>query len=258
MEMSSSLGNHNWLKVIDAAVWARETELIALRRTMHRSPEPSGEEHKTTARLTQLLTEAGFRATVPESGRGVLADQPDGEATELIALRGDIDALRITDAKSVDYRSVNDGLMHACGHDAHTAVVYGALLALRRLEDSGDSPWPLRYRGVFQPAEETATGALEMIAAGALEGVSLALSIHADPTREVGTIGLRDGAFTAASDGLSICIRGRGGHAARPHESLDPIAAAAQLVSSIYLFVPRGVDTQDPVVVTIGKVPCGR
>jgi amidohydrolase len=224
---------------------------------MHREPEPSGEEHQTTLRLAALLGDAGFRTTVPDSGRGLLADPPISPGAGLILLRGDIDALRISDGKSVEYKSARDGLMHACGHDAHTAVVYGALLALTALEGSDDCPWPLRYRGIFQPAEETATGAREMIEAGALEDVSLALSIHADPTREVGTIGLRDGAFTAASDGLSVCIRGRGGHAARPHESLDPIAAAAQLVGSIYLFVPRGVDTQDPVVVTIGKFHAG-
>ena len=224
---------------------------------MHRAPEPSGEEHETTQRLLELLAGTSLRVTVPDTKLGLLVDSPHASEGDLIALRADIDALRIADAKAVDYKSANEGLMHACGHDAHSAVVYGALLALQALEDSGECPWPVRYRGIFQPAEETAAGALEMIDAGALHGVSQALSIHVDPSREVGTIGLRDGAFTASCDTLSICIRGRGGHAARPHESLDPIAAAAQLVSSIYLFIPRGADSHEPVVVTIGQFHAG-
>src|SRR5688572_10463740 len=197
MYMASNSEKRDWWTVIDAAVEAQAEALIHLRRTMHRSPEPSGEEFQTTLRLAGLLAEAGFRTTIPESGRGVLADPPGSSGGNRIALRADIDALRIADAKSVPYASANEGLMHACGHDAHSAVVYGALTALKSLEDSGDCPWPLSYRGIFQPAEETATGAREMIAAGALDGVSQVLSIHADPTREVGTIGLRDGAFTA-------------------------------------------------------------
>jgi amidohydrolase len=244
-----------WVRMLDGAVDAVTSELIRVRRHMHRHPEPSGEERETTRFLAAELRAADFQVRLGPGDRGLLVDAGAGDAT--IGLRADIDALRIQDTKSVEYRSCHPGLMHACGHDAHSAVVLGALLALRELERAGRAPWPFRYRGIFQPAEETGTGALEMIEFGALQGLDGILSIHADPSRAVGQIGLRDGAFTAACDSLTITLTGRGGHAARPHESLDPIAAAAQLISSIYLFIPRGADSQDAVVVTIGEVKAG-
>jgi amidohydrolase len=144
--------------------------------------------------------------------------------------------------------------MHACGHDVHATCALGAALGLVSLEQP---PWPVAFRVIFQPAEETAEGAREMIEAGALEDVSVIFALHADPTREVGFAGVRDGALTAHCDWLALSVRGRGGHAARPHESVDPIAAAAQLISAIYAFIPRSVDSQDPVVVTIGQIRGG-
>lgn len=144
--------------------------------------------------------------------------------------------------------------MHACGHDAHTAIVVGAALGLLDLQQAGQLPWPVPWRAIFQPAEETATGARAMIEHGALEGVGAILANHVDPTRRVGEIGVRPGIFTANCDDMRLVIHGRGGHAARPHESKDPIAAAAQLISTLYLFVPRATDSQEPVVITIGQL----
>ena len=175
----------------------------------------------------------------------------------MVALRADIDALRIHDAKQVEYRSRNDGIMHACGHDAHTATVFGALTAVKRLSDQGQLPWGVAIRGIFQPAEETCAGAQQMIEAGALEGVTSTVALHVDPSRHVGRIGLRSGVFTANCDEMHIRITGRGGHAARPHESNDPIAAAAQLINALYLYIPRVTDSQDAAVVTIGQLTGG-
>jgi amidohydrolase len=122
---------------------------------------------------------------------------------------------------------------------------------------NGGPPWPFAFRIIFQPAEETAQGARDMVAAGALEDVFAIFALHVDPSRDLGFAGVKDGALTAHCDDLTITVRGRGGHAARPHESVDPIAAAAHLISSIYAFIPRAINSQDPVVVTIGQIAGG-
>jgi len=244
-----------WRDQLDEAVEIRGPELVRVRRRLHSHPEPSGEEFETTLFLFQSLKEAGFEPETTPDGRGLFVDLPELPGAPRIAIRADIDALRIQELRESDYRSQCAGVMHACGHDGHTAVVYGAFLALNDLRAS--LPFPVNCRAIFQPAEETSRGAVEMISAGALDGVDAILSIHMDPSRQVGRIGVRYGALTAACDALEVTICGRGGHAARPHESLDPIAAAAQLISSIYLFIPRATDTQDPIVVTIGQVIAG-
>jgi amidohydrolase len=172
-------------------------------------------------------------------------------------VRADVDALRIEDEKQVSYRSTVPQVMHACGHDVHTATVFGALSALDRLERDGRLPWPVKWRGIFQPAEETSQGARAMIGAGAIEGVDAILSLHVDPTRRAGTVGVRRGVFTASCDAMRVVVRGRGGHSARPHESIDPIAASAQLISTLYQFIPRKTDSQDAVVVSFGQIHGG-
>jgi len=250
-----------WTCQLDAAVDRLVPEMVEIRRHLHAHPEPSGFEHETSLYLYQRLDAAGFDVRLGNEGRGVIVDRPaDATAPRTqptVALRADIDALRIEDAKTVGYKSQVAGVMHACGHDAHAATLVGALCALAEIAAAGDLPWPVRWRGILQPAEETSRGALEMIAGGALEGVDAIFGLHMDPSRDVGRIGLRAGAFTAACDEMTIRLAGRGGHAARPHESRDPIAAAAQLISSIYLFMPRAIDSQESVVATIGQVTGG-
>jgi len=246
-----------WKAHLDSIIAQQTSEVVALRRHLHAHPEPSDEELKTSLHLYQLLEKLGAEVRMGPEGCGVLADRKSSEATNCVAMRGDIDALRIHDEKEVDYRSTCDGLMHACGHDAHAAMVYGAFSALLALEESGQAPWPLSWRAIFQPSEETATGAVRMIEAGALEGVDAIVGLHVDPTRRTGEIGLRAGAMTANCDMLQLKVRGQGGHAARPHESKDPIAAAAQLISTLYQFVPRATDSLDAVVLTIGQVRGG-
>lgn len=247
----------DWRDLLDRAIDEEFDTLVELRRHLHAHPEPSGEEQDTTLDLYQRLDRRGFSLRMGPDGCGVIADsQPDG-ANTIVAMRADIDALRIHDAKQVEYRSRNDGIMHACGHDVHTAAMFGALTAVKSLSDCGDAPWAIAARGIFQPAEETCAGAQQMIEAGALEGVSSVIALHVDPTRRVGRIGVRDGVFTANCDEMQIQITGRGGHAARPHEANDPIAAAAQLVNALYLYIPRVTDSQDAAVVTIGQLAGG-
>ncbi len=231
--------------------------MIDVRRHLHAHPEVSGQEHETSLFLYQMLLDAGFDVRMGPDGRGLLVDSRHKTQLPCIALRADIDALAIHDEKNVTYRSRHDGVMHACGHDAHTAVVLGALTALEELRTAGELPWDVCVRGVFQPSEETATGAAEMIEAGALEGVDAILAVHVDPSRSVGRIGIRTGILTANCDAVRLSIIGRGGHAARPHEAIDPIATAAQLISSLYLSIPRVTDSQDALVVTIGRIVGG-
>jgi amidohydrolase len=250
----------NWQQTIDALVAELEGEIVALRRHLHAHPEPSGKELETSLNLYQRLGAGGLAVRMGPDGCGVIADNtiaaPGTAAPGRVALRADIDALLIQDEKLSPYRSTRDGVMHACGHDAHTAMVYGATVALRRLELAGAAPWPLAWRAIFQPAEETAAGARQMVAAGAVDGVRQIFALHVDPTRRAGEIGVCTGPFTAHCDSMRITVRGRGGHGARPHESKDPIAAAAQLISTLYQFVPRVTETHDAVVVSFGRV-CG-
>ena len=254
--MGSVTVETTWQIAIDAEVDHVFEQMVEVRRHLHSHPDPSGHEQPTTEYLREKLVAAGFQPRLGPENRGLIVDS----ATQhdwCIGLRGDIDALRIHDAKQVGYRSRREGLMHACGHDGHTATLFGAALALAHAQAADALPPQTSWRAIFQPAEETSRGAHEMIDAGAIEDLNAILSLHMDPSRPVGTIGIRDGALTASCDEIEIHIRGRGGHAARPHESIDPIAAAAQLISSIYLFVPRATDSHDPVVVTFGRVVAG-
>ena len=248
----------DWRDRIDAAVDESAERIVALRRHLHAHPEPSGEELQTSLHLYQLIDEMGLGVRMGPEGCGVIVDGRGPNAGPRIAMRADIDALRIEDQKPKPYRSTVPEVMHACGHDAHSATVFGALAALDRLERDNALPWPVTWRAIFQPAEETGIGARSMISAGALKGVDAIVSMHVDPTRRAGTIGVRSGALTANCDSLRITVKGRGGHAARPHESIDPIAAAAQLISTLYQFVPRATDSQDAVVVSFGQIHGGQ
>ncbi len=248
----------DWRSRIDDAVDDAFEQMVSLRRQMHAHPEPSGAELQTSLRLYQLFDSQGLAVRMGPEGCGVIVESRNQAASRRIALRADVDALRIQDQKQVPYRSTVADVMHACGHDAHTATVCGALAALDRLERDSASPWPVRWRGIFQPSEETGNGAKAMVAARALEGVDAILSMHVDPTRRAGTIGVRPGVLTASCDAMRVTIRGRGGHAARPHESDDPIAAAAELISTLYQYVPRATDSQDAVVVSFGQIHGGQ
>lgn len=249
----------DWQDELAQAIDQRFDQMVELRRHLHRNPEVSGDEHQTSMHLYQLLDEAGLNVRLGPEGRGVIADlnaPNNGARGGIFAIRADIDALHIQDEKQVDYASTVPGVMHACGHDAHTAMATGALLTLARLQESGACP-RRSVRGIFQPAEETCEGARHMIEAGALDNVEAIIATHVDPSRRLGTVGLRSGVFTAVCDDMRVTVHGRGGHAARPHEAHDPISAAAQFINWLYLQIPRATDSQDSVVITIGQVQGG-
>jgi amidohydrolase len=247
----------SWHSQLDAEIDLKVGELVALRRHLHMHPEPSGEELQTSLHLYQLFAKAGLPVRMGPEGCGVIADGRSQEASRCIAVRADCDALRIQDEKLVEYHSQVPHVMHACGHDVHTTTVFGAVSAIDVLERSDALPWPVRWRAIFQPAEETSDGAASMIRANALDGVDAIVALHVDPTRRAGTVGVRPGVFTASCDMMRVTVHGRGGHAARPHESADPLAAAAQFISTLYQFIPRATDSQDAVVVSFGQIHGG-
>jgi amidohydrolase len=243
------------LAAIDSYLDREADRWISVRRHLHTHPEPSREEFQTTEYLAQQLTRAGLRVRIAPGGRGLIAEPEGLEDRPRIGLRGDIDALRIHDAKAVSYRSCHDGVMHACGHDAHATMALAAALSLWESRDA--FPAPIAWRAIFQPAEEVSEGAAEMIEAGALEHVPSIVALHVDPELSVGRVGHRVGVLTAACQEVSIVVRGAGGHAARPHLATDPIAVAAQLVNLLYQVLPRSVDARDPSVVTFGSIRGG-
>ena len=239
--------------LIDQHVDEMTNRLREVRRHLHMHPEPSGEEFQTTHFLSEQLSQAGIPHRVVPSGRGIIAESTNSNSSPRIVLRADMDALRIHDDKQVPYRSQRDGVMHACGHDAHSTMVLGAALVLHHLRNEVTQPW----RVIFQPSEETGEGAREMVAAGAVDNARAILAFHVDPERPVGQVAIRSGELTACCRDLQVIIRGHGGHAARPHHTVDPIAAAVQFISNVYQLVPRSVDSRQPTVVSFGYIRGG-
>lgn len=249
---------------IDRFAAEHEAGWIAYRRERHCSPEPSGEESETTHSICERLKSLGIPAVIPDRGIGVVGDLLLGGATleqPAVAIRADIDALRMTDRKEVGYASIKPELAHACGHDVHTTVVLAVaeLLAhLKRRESETDgSPLRGRFRFLFQSAEETGEGAKWMVQDGYLQNVQSVLGLHVEPNLLAGQIGIRYGVFTAQVDEIHISIRGRGGHTARPHSTTDPVHCGCELVTSLYQFLPRSIDVRDAAVFTVGQFQAG-
>ena len=242
------------LKRVEAQLKQIAPQLSQIRRHIHERPELSGQEFATTAYLTKRLAAARIPHRVGPGKRGVISGIVTSAAAgaPVVAVRADIDALPIQEENKVRYSSKESGVMHACGHDAHTAILLGMTLALYRAR-----PLPVGWRSIFQPSEETGRGAREMVAHGALEGVDAVIALHVDPTLSVGQAGVTAGPRSAFCQDFTIAVRGRGGHGARPHTTVDPIAAAANLITLLYQVIPRQTDAHDPIVVTIGVINGG-
>src|SRR5579871_5890561 len=238
---------------LDAFLARHETELIELRRDLHAHPEPANAERRTTEVVAGRLARAGLRPVLFSGTTGLQADIGPGEPR--IALRADLDALPMDDEKGVSYRSTNPGFCHACGHDAHTAMLVGAGLFLAELTAVRSLPRGVRL--IFQPAEETASGAKEVIAAGALDGVSQIFALHCDPRLEVGKVGVRAGPITAACDKVRVTLAGPGGHTARPHLTADVVYALGKVVTEVPAALTRRVDPRAGLSLVWGHVNAG-
>ncbi len=238
---------------LKAEVKAAQQELLAIRRHLHAHPELSGNEHQTAALVAGELRKLGWRVQEGVGRTGVLAELgPSGGP--VVALRVDMDALPVEERTGLPYASLNQGLMHACGHDIHTTVGLGVARILAPLaEQLGGT-----VRLLFQPAEETAQGAAWMVADGAMQGVDALFGVHVFPSLSVGTIGVRSGSLTAAAGELEVEVLGEGGHGARPHQSTDAIWIAARVVSGLQEAISRRLDALHPVVVSFGRIEGGK
>lgn len=238
---------------LDAAK-AIADQLTTWRRHLHQHPELSGQEEQTAGFVAEKLREFGLapRERVGDS-YGVVADLRVGNSP-FLALRADMDALPIHEQTGLPFASVRDGVMHACGHDAHTAMLLGAAKLLHERRDA----LKRSIRLVFQPHEERFPGgAPAMIAQGALEDVEHIFGIHICSDLPSGTLGTRAGAFMAAVNVLHIKVKGRGGHAAQPNQCIDPVVTAAHIITALQTIVSRNVPVAEPAVVTVTSIHGG-
>ena len=225
-------------------------ELINLRRHIHAHPELSGLENQTAILISGYLKKIGWNVTESVGRTGVIADFGPIDKG-IIGFRVDMDALPILEETQLSFSSKVDGVMHACGHDLHISIGLGVAKIL------GDLNLNFGTRIIFQPAEEIASGARWMIKDGATKGLTHIMGVHVYPDLSVGTVGVKEGSFTAAAGELKVEIKGKSGHGARPHEGIDAIWAASKVISGIQELITRQLDPLDPVVITFGKINGG-
>lgn len=229
--------------------------LIEIRRHLHSHPELSGQEHHTAAFVAGVLSSNGVHVREAVGKTGVIGEvQGTPSDRPCLAIRTDMDALPIQERTGLEYASKAAGVMHACGHDVHTTVGLGTAMVLSQLAEE----LPGKVRFLFQPAEEIAQGASWMVQDKAMENVSAILSLHVFPSIPAGKVGIRYGALTAAADELDIIIVGESGHGARPHEAIDAIWIAAQVITTLQQAISRTQNPLRPVVLSIGQISGGR
>lgn len=226
--------------------------LVSFRRDIHQHPELGWQETRTASKVCQALDQLGlpYRSNVAETG--VIAEIAGQQEGPYIALRADMDALPIVEETGLPFSSRVEGVMHACAHDGHTSMLLGAAMLLCQGE-----PPPLPVRLIFQPAEETALGAIRLIEEGVLDNVAMIFGGHIDRHYPCGTIVVTEGAVNASSDKFSIEISGQGGHAARPHEAVDAVVVGSLLVIALQTIVSREINPAHPSVVSIGRFDAG-
>lgn len=229
-------------------------DIIKFRRHLHAHPELSFEEFKTSEYIRNILTGQQIKFTEQWVRTGIVAEVGNTENyVQTIALRADIDALPIQETNDVPYKSVNAGVMHACGHDVHTSCLIGALIILNSLEVK----WKNRTIGIFQPGEEKLPGGASlMIGEGLIDNYKpeAIFGLHVLPQMEAGNVGICPGKSMASSDEIYITIQGKGGHAAMPHLAIDPILIAADVLSGIQKVVSRHANPMIPTVLSFGKI----
>jgi amidohydrolase len=231
-----------------------EAQTIAWRRHLHANPELSFEEHETTVFIEDALAGIGGLEVERPTATGVVARLRGARPGRTLALRADIDALPITEETGLEFASTRPGAMHACGHDGHTSMLLAAakVLVERREQLSGD------VRFLFQPAEEYPPGgARVLVEAGVMDGVDLVVGAHLLSTLDVGKVAVPLGPVTAAADIWDAEVQGRGGHAARPHEAVDPIVVGSEVVLAFQQLVSRSVDPLKPAVVSVTRFEGG-
>jgi amidohydrolase len=238
---------------VRALAGALSDRLVAVRRELHLHPELSGEETWTTERLRHWLGEAGIAMLPLNLKTGVVAEVRGAKPGPVIALRSDIDALPVQEETGLPYASQVPGKMHACGHDFHMATILGAALLLKQVEPHLAGS----VRFLFQPAEETAMGARDLIAAGALEGVKAVFGLHNKPDVPAGVAGITAGPLMASVDTMYIRVTGKGGHGAIPDLTIDPVVAGSAIVMALQTAVSRNISPLEPAVVSVCSFQAG-
>ena len=229
--------------------------LIEIRRHIHAHPELSGQEYQTAAYVAGVLSSCGLRVQETVGKTGVVGDlKGQGTDPRILAIRTDMDALPIQERTQLDFASCKPGIMHACGHDVHTTVGLGTAMILSQLGEF----LPGNVRFLFQPAEEIAQGAGWMVQDGAMRDVSAIFGVHVFPSISARSVGIRYGVLTAAADDLEIFIQGESGHGARPHEAIDAIWIASQVITTLQQAISRTQNPLRPIVLTIGQISGGR
>ena len=231
---------------------AHTQDLSKWRRHIHANPELARNEYATTQFVANMLTDAGLTPKVLPNGTGLTCDiGPEGPR---VALRADMDALPLQEFTGAPYSSTVPGISHACGHDAHTTILLGAALALNKA-----AALPVGVRLVFQPAEEVFPGgALDIVATGAMKGVSRIFALHCDPRLEVGKVGVRVGAITSAADTVELVLDSPGGHTSRPHLTTDLVYAIGTVITGLPGMLSRRVDPRTSTVMVWGAVSAGK
>lgn len=232
-----------------------QEQLVAWRRDLHMHPELGFREVRTASRVAEVLGALGYRVRTGVGRTGVVAER--GQGHPVVAIRADMDALPIQEANEVPYASCHPGIMHACGHDVHTACALGAATLLAQ----EDFPGTVRF--LFQPSEEAndeggLSGAPRMVEDGAMEGVDYVLALHVDPSLAVGEIGLQAGPASAGVDTFYATLIGRGGHGSAPHDVVDTIYLAGHAILAVHSIVSRRLHPTDAAVVSIGSIHGGQ
>ena len=235
---------------------AMQEELSGMRRDLHRHPELSFQESRTAAMGQAFFRELGLEVEADIAGtHGLVATLDSGRAGPTLLIRGDMDALPITEDTGADYASQNEGVMHACGHDIHTTCTLGAAKLLS--EDKANLKGRVKF--LLQPGEELPPGGAKVMVeeGGILKGVDAALALHVHPGIPAGRLGFRAGQMLAYSSRFTIRIIGVGGHAARPHQTVDAVAVAVQVYQALQYLVSREANPVEPLVITVGKIAGG-
>jgi hippurate hydrolase len=240
--------------VVEAIAPALVEEFIEVRHDIHRHPEMAFDEHRTARLVAERLQSWGYQVTTGLGGTGVVGQLVRGKSSRRIGLRADMDALPIVEATGLPWSSCHHGVMHACGHDGHTAML---LAAAKHLALHGDFSGTLNL--IFQPAEEGAGGALQMMADGLFDRFpcDVIFAMHNMPGYPQGQLVFRSGPTMASSDYVTITLQGRGGHGGMPHKADDPVVAASSLVMALQTIVSRNTDPLQPVVITVGALNAG-
>ncbi len=230
--------------------------LVAMRRDLHEHPELSFEEYRTSGIVAQRLQALGLEVQTGVAKTGVVGLLRGGASkpgAKTIAIRADMDALPIHELNEIEYRSRTDGKMHACGHDGHTSILLTVadILSKRRMELAGN------VKFIFQPAEERVGGAKPMVEEGAMQDVDGVIGLHLISGYPQGRVGVRAGAVFASADRIEFTVRGKGGHAAIPEQSIDPIVASAHIITALQTLISRETSPFSPAVITIGTINAG-